>query len=348
MGLRETLRLVQGANALAETQSGGGRVGIRSPWTQGQLSKVVWSDILGSDELPVTRAEAMSVPAIKRARDMLCVDIARLALKAYRGAEELATQPAWLYRTNGRTSPQHRMLWTVDDLIFGGWSLWAVERGSGKAITDGMRIPPSYWDFGDDDEILIGGEPVDEDQVILFPGSHEGILNSSGRTVRGARKLEAIWVSRAARPIPAAELHQTNQTEMTQTEIDNLVDDWTEVLDDSEGGVAFTPWNIELKPHGEGSSDLIIQGRNAAAIDGARAVGVPAALVDASNVNSTLTYETMQGRNLEYIERSLSLYTTPIEAVLSMDNVTSRGTRIAFDTSTLSGPFQTTGTPTED
>jgi hypothetical protein len=348
VGFRETLRLVQGANALSE-QPALGRIGIRSPWQAGQLSKVVWSDILGSDELPVTRAEAMSVPAIKRARDMVCADIASMQLKAYKGADEVATQPAWLYRSKGRTSPQHRMIWTVDDLIFGGWSLWAVERATGGAIVDGLRIPPALWSFGDDDEVIVGDEPVTEDEVILFPGLHEGILNSSGRTIRGARKLENIWATRAARPVPAAEAHQTNQAEMTQTEIDDLVDDISEVFEDAEGGVFFTPWNVELKTHGgEGSSDLIIQGRNAAAIDGARSVGVPAALVDASNVNSTLTYETVQGRNLEYIERSLKIYTLPISAVLSMDNATPRGTRIAFDTSTLSGPFQTSGTPTED
>lgn len=346
MGFKETLRLINGANALAETSAG--QIGIRSPWQAGQLSKVIWSDILGSDEMPVTRAEAMSVPAIKRGRDMLCADIASLLLKAYRGADELPTQPPWLYRTSGRTSPQHRMIWTVDDLIFGGWSLWAVERTSGGAIADAMRVPPALWSFGDDDQILIGDQEVTEDQVILFPGLHEGILNSSGRTVRGARKLEAIWVSRAARPVPAVELHQTNQSEMGVDEINDLVDAVSDVMEDAEGGAMFTPWNIDLKPHGEGSTDLIVQGRNAAAIDAARAVGVPAALVDASNVNSTLTYETLQGRNLEYIERSLKLYTLPIASRLSLDDVTPRGTRIAFDTSTLSGPFQTSGAPSED
>lgn len=345
MGIRETLRLVQGANAL---QEGGASVGIRSPWTVGQLSTVVWADILGSDELPVTRADAMSVPAIARARHLLCNNISSLPLKTYRREQEVANGPAWLYRTNGRTSPQHRLMWTVDDLIFGGWSLWAVERSGAGQITDAARVPPSMWDFGEDGVILIGGKEAGELDVILIPGYHEGILNFAGRTVRGARKLESLWANRAARPIPAVELHQTNQGEMTDDEVTDVLDAWTEALDDGEGAVGFTPWNIELKPHGEGSSDLIIQGRNAAAIDSARAVGVPAAMVDASNVNSTLTYETMQGRNLEYVEHSVSLYTNPIAARLSMDDVTARGTRIAFDTSSLTGTFAPAGAPTED
>lgn len=346
MGIRETLRLVQGANALNE--AGRGSVGIRSPWTVGQLSTVVWSDILGSDELPITRAEAMSVPAIKRARDLVCTDIASMALKAYRKDAELGTQPAWLYRTNSQTSPQHRMAWTVDDLIFGGWSLWSVDRASSGQIGDGVRVPPSMWDFGEAGEVLVGGEPVPDGQAILIPGLHEGILNSSSRTVRGARTLESLWVARAKRPVPAVELHQTDQNTLEDDEIRDLVDDWSDALDAEGGAVAFTPYNIEVKPHGEGSSDLIVQGRNAAAIDGARSVGVPAALLDASNVNASLTYETVQGRNLEYIERSLKLYTLPIAARLSMDDATTRGTRVAFDTSTLTGPWQAAGAPTED
>ena len=78
-------------------------------------------------------------------------------------------------------------------------------------------------------------------------------------------------------------------------------------------------------------------------------LGLPAAMIDASNVNSTLTYETMQGRNLEFRDYSLALYTGAIAARLSMDDVTPARTRIGFDSSELIAPAPTpTGPTTED
>lgn len=350
MPLASTLRLLRTAAAASEAGLLGasGSVGARSPWQGGQLSKVVWADVLGSELLPVTRAEAMSSPAIARARHKVCSRGGRLPLVALEVDEPLAPQPDWLTATAALTSPFHRILWTLDDLVFYGWALWCVDRDDADAITDAYRVPAEWWEFDPDSSgVLVNGDPLPAEQTLLIPGPHEGIVNFASRSVRGSRKLEDLWVRRVVNPVPAVELHQTDNTPLDDEEIGGLVDDWAQALEQNGGAVAYTPHNIDVKTHGQAGHELLVEGRNAAAIDAARNVGVPAAMVDASNVNSTLTYETLQGRNLEFAE-DLAMYLDPIAARLSLDDVTPPGTRIAFDTSTLTGPWSPTGPATKD
>lgn len=339
MGLKRALRLIDGATALAD--AGGittdGRVGIRSPWTNGQaLSKIAAADILGLETNVASRSEAMGVPAIARGRHKIVTAAQKCRLVTYRRNVEVPNGPAWLYRSKTRVSPQHRIVWTVDDLIFYGWSLWGVERNDAGAITDAARIPPEWWTFGDAGEVLVtipGTEqtPATDESVILIPGFTQGILNTNPRTIRGARELEDQWASRANNPIPAMELHQTTDDELEDEEITALVDGWSDALSGTGGAVAYTPKSIEAKPHGQASSDLYIEGRNAASVDAARILGLAAADLDASGVNSTLTYETTEGRRGQFVDETLPLYLDAIGARLSLDDVTPMGTRIAFD-----------------
>ena len=350
MGWLDTLgRMLRSGTATSSTS---GTKGIASPWATGTLTQVVWRDILGTEALPVTRAEAMSIPALARARHILVTDAARCPLEVYDGKTKATVphQSSWLQRTNLPTSPQHRMVWTVDDLVFYGWSLWIVQRDDHGAIADAARCPIEWWKFADGGGVQIGEDKVDPEAVVLIPGFHEGVINSHPRTVRGARELETQWAERAANPIPALELHQTTSDTLAADEQTQLVDNWKQALSDNGGAVAYTPSSIKLETHGEAGNDLLIEGRNAAAIDAARAVGVPAAMVDASNVNSTLTYETLQGRSLEYVDRSLSLYLGPIEARLSLDDVTTLGTLVRANVSAVSAlpPPATVGAITED
>lgn len=332
--------------------------GLASPWSSGSLTPVpaqVLADIYGAQAaLPVGRTEAMSVPAIARARDILVSDAARAPLEALDAAGQLVATP-WLQGSASGVSPQHRIVWTVDDLIFHGWSLWAVQRDENDAIADAVRVPVEWWKFGEGGQVLVrsgSGQidaPADAASVVLIPGFHEGLVTRGADTVRGARTLERLWINRAANPVPATELHQLSQDPVDDAEVTKLLTGWRTALQAEGGALGFTPNSVELRTHGEASTDLLIQGRNAAAIDAARQVGVPAAMVDASNVNSTLTYETLEGRGGEYLERSLPLYLGAVEARLSLDDVTPAGTRVRANLSALTALVQpATGHPTED
>lgn len=323
---------------------------LSSPWVTGSLQPIVWADIFGADALAVmTREAAMSVPAMARARGLLTTSVARSPIHVYRGTEQLTEDPPWVSRTDGVISPFIRMLWTVDDLLFTGWSLWAVARGA-----DGMplrmdRVERSLWYIDTDGTVMVDATPVDPSTVVVIPGPHDGVLNTGRRTLTTAAELEQAVANTARSPVPAIDLHQTTDVEMTSTEKQDLIAGWVAARRGDNGGVAYTNSAVEARTLGQPVESLIIEGRNASAVDVARMAGVPAALIDATNAGASLTYETTEGRNAEFLDYGVLPYMLAVSGRLSLDDVTPRGTRVAFDVTELTGPLPTaTGPTTED
>jgi hypothetical protein len=319
---------------------------IRSPYTTNALTAIVWNDLLGETIHPVTRAEAMAVPAMSRSRHILCGFGARAPLRVYDQEEELDPQPAWTYRTDKTTMlpPFHRMLWTIDDLLFSGWCMWAVGRSDERrgdelpgVVLDCARVPIDWWDFDDDGTVQIHDREIPYDDVILIPGPHEGVLNFAAGSLRHASRLLRASTIAAETPIPNVELHDVGDKQLTDDEIDTLIGRWSAARQGSNGGVAYTSRGIEAKMHGERNAPLLIDGRNAAAVDIARHASLPAASIDATLDKSSLTYETTEGRNGLVIDYGVQLYLDAIAARLSMDDVVPRGQRVGFDLETITG-----------
>jgi len=323
-----------------------------SPWTPSTLpNNVVFADIYGQPDLLVDRTQAMSVPAIAKARHLVCTTLSRQPLRQYRDAVEVKAQPAWLYRTNTQTPPQLRMLQTLDDVFFYGWSLWAVERGSEGQVIDATRVPQDRWDFDDRGRVMVDDGYVSNEQVVLIPGPFEGVLAAGARSISGALALEAQWTSRVKNPVPVTELHNNDANEpLAPDESKALVQGYNDNRRNSPDGMTvYTPANIDLRVHGDTAVNLFVEGRNAIALDVARLTGIPAVMLDASQVSASLTYNTTeQGRN-DFVDALTNMWAAPIEARLSMDDVCPRGTRVAFDLSNLLAiPQATTGPATED
>lgn len=345
MGIRSALRLVDAAGDP-------GSPGIASPWATGSLSTIVWSDVFGElDTLPITRAEALAIDAVARARDLLCSTIARCPLAVYRGDVELTgtDAPSWTYRTDTDVPTYHRMLWTVDDLLFTGWSLWSVRTGADGQILDAARVPRELWSFDTTGRVQYDGQLVDAGTVRLIAGPHEGILSRNARALRSAAALDRAYLSSASSPTPDVELHQSDGMPLTRDEIDQLLADWRTARAAPGGAVAYTPAGIDVKTHGQTSEQLLIAGRNAAAVSVARICGVPAALLDATSAGASLEYETVDGRNRQFLDYSIDLFMSPVEACLSTDAWVPRGTRVGFARSVLTELGDPgTGTETRD
>lgn len=306
------------------------------------LNSVVWPDLIGVENLPLQRAEAMTVPAVARARRLLCATVARLPMHAYRGDDLLGDQPRWTDRTDGPLSPFHRLLWTMDDLMFYGWSLWGVRRDFDGVVIAADRVAYDRWSFDAAGRIEVDGELVADSSVILIPGLDEGLLVFAARTIRHASALIRAATVAAETPSAQLELHQTNDAPMTDDDISQLVSAWAAARRGTNGGVAYTNSGIEVKEHGAASEHLLIEGRNAAAVDVARAAGIPASLIDATGPSASLNYETASGRNVEFVDYGLAPYLSAISARLGMDDMVPRGVRIQFDlsdfTSAAAGP----------
>jgi hypothetical protein len=322
---------------------------IASPWSSGELERVLRDDVFGPD-VPVlaTRASAMRLDGIARGRNKIVTACSGMPLKLAKGDGFVPDidQPTWLYRTNGAI-PQHKIAWTIDDLIFYGWSCWWRVNGTDGFPLSTVRINQGDWTVTADNRVEVNGIEATPDQVILIPGFHEGILNFGRDVLADARSLYDIVRDRLRNPSATTELHQVGGRELTNTERDDMLDHWRAARQKPGGTVGFTNKDIQLIEHGAAAeSTLLIEARNAAAVSQARLLGIPAGVLDATTPKASLNYETKTGRNEEFTD-DLELYLRPLEARLSMDDVVPSGSRIRFDRTDFTTPSPSPSGATE-
>jgi hypothetical protein len=332
------------------------------------LEQVAFHDVTGEFLNVMSRAAAMRVPAVARARHLTVGAVAQAPLVALRLDQPVTPQPQWMFGTDGQLgdlplpecrrlgltaqSPHARMLWTVDDLIFHGMSLWYATRVAADAAGSVRparmtRIPWDYWDFEQGQFVDQDGQALEQSRCVLIPGPHEGILAFGERTVRIAADLEQTAADVAQRPF-RLELHQTTDTTLSATDRREIVAE-TRLALAANDGILFTNAAIETKDHLLTSEQLLIGARNGSAVDVARLVSTPAALIDAATEGSSMDYTNLDHRNQLWLDFGLSFYMDPIAARLGMDDVLPSGQRAAFDTSDLTATTAAaTGYPTED
>lgn len=325
-----------------------------SPWSEsGDLNRIVVEDILGAQTPLNTRSAAMRIPAVARARNLIVSTIARCPIRTYRGdVEQPDASAPWTLRTGSATSWQHRNAWTVDDLIFFGWSCWyRVNSESTGFPLYADRINQDAWHVNGDNQVVVDGVPQDPANVILIPGFHEGVLSFGVDALADSRRLLEVVRDRIENPVPALDLHQTEGADLNTDERKELLDGWRSARRAKGGGaVGYSSKAIDVRELGTGAgSDLLIEARNAAALDLARLIGVGASRIDATAPKASLNYETTEGRNQELVDFDLALYMTPIAGRLSLDDVVPEGARSAFDTSEITALVpSTTGPNVED
>lgn len=306
---------------------------VASPFSDGELTKLVWSDVFGTKYIPMSREEALSIPAVSKARMLICGTISRLPLRVLNkdGLLPDEQQPSWTYRTDGQLSPYLRMTWTCDSMLFFGSALWQVQRGS-----EGQLLTAEFVDFSDwkleDGVIRIYDEPMRPEQYIYFPGPIEGILDRAVRTLGEARDIAQAVANRIKSPAPVTEIHGTDNQTWNAEEAQELVRGYNAHRSDPDGVTVATPPDIELKLHGiDGDATFMTEGRNASRLDIANHFGIPAALVEGATDGTSYNYENLQGRNQELLD-GLSQWVEAIQGRLSQDDVVPRGQRVRFDT----------------
>lgn len=300
--------------------------------TNDQLAEFTWAQLFGTDspDLALSRAQAMQLAPVARARHLICSTGARLPLEVLgRDGSELDPQPSWLNPWQPDGLPAfHRMLWTLDDLLFYGHSVWQGELGADGFPLRMDRLPMDAWQLQDGRLTDADGQPLPARGTVYIPGPHEGILTFAQESMRLARDLSTAAREQAARPF-RLELHQTSDAALSRAERRELV---TEARDSlrTNGGVLFTNPALEAKVHQLNAGDLITSGREASARDLARHADVPAGMVDAP-AGDSMTYATVASRLREFLTFGLASYVTAVTARLSMQDVTPRGTSVVAD-----------------
>jgi hypothetical protein len=316
------------------------------------LVPVVLSDMFGDelppDSIPLTRAEALTVPAVAAAQQTLVGTFGGLTLTASGGAAD-SVQPRWLTNTDRNTQSAYlRLTRTLADFMFLGFSLWRCNPGSDGFPLGAWHVPFGKWEFDDRDTILIDGEPVDEAEIIFFESMVPGVLNISTRTLHAAIEIERTIAERARVSVPLTTLENTGSDDLSPEEVTDLLEQYKAARASRDGStVSYIPSGLKLGVLEDPESAWLLEARNAIVSDVAKFTGIPSTQLEGTSSVDSLTYNSALAQLAALTTQTAALYLDPIEARLSMGDVTPNGQTVKFDRSPLTAMVAASATKTQ-
>ena len=288
-----------------------------------------------------TREQAMSVPSVARARNIICSTIGSLPLETYNHftKEHLDPQRV-IMQPDPRVAGSAIYAWIAEDLLFHGVAYGQVldsyAASDNSRVRAWTRVAPDRVTYNlnaNQTEItsyMVDGMHVPAtglNSLIVFSGLDEGVLNRAGRTIRAAQELEKAAELYAKEPVPTMVL-KSNGTNLTPERITKLLESWKVAR--STRATAFLNADVELNALGFDPEKLQLnQARQYLATEIARAVGIPASFLSAETTSMTYSTTVMERKAL--IDFSLRNIITPIEQRLSAADFVPNGVEVRFD-----------------
>ena len=290
-----------------------------------------------------TREQAIQVPAVKRAKDIIAGTVASLPIEIYdRFTGAHIEAPRVINQPDPNVPGSLIYALTASDLFFYGNAYWQVTEA--YAATDGgrvraatyipyNRVTPQYNSTG----TSVIGYYVDSKPVpmsglgslVVFYGLNDGLLYTAGKTIRAALALEQAAESYAREPMPMMVL-KSNGTNLTSERVSKLLEAWSTARANKKS-TAFLNADVTLETLGFDPKNLQLnEARQYIALELSRACGIPAHFLGAEVTSMTYSNTLQERRAL--VDFSLRPILTAIEQRLSMsDFIPSTTQRARFD-----------------
>ena len=285
-----------------------------------------------------TRQQAMAVPTLARARNIICSTIASLPLEQRIKVSGVRVEPnRVINQPDSRVPGSAIYSYIAEDLLFHG-----VAYGQVLAMYADGRI--QEWTRVSPDRVVqtlnalqteITAYQVDGSYVpsagvgslVVFNGLDEGLLSRAGRTIRAAVALENASETFAKEPVPMMVL-KSNGTNLTSERIGKLLEAWRVAR--LNRSTAFLNADVELQALGIDPDKLqLVQARQYVALELCRAAGLPAWFASAEQTSMTYSNAISERRSL--VDFSLRPVLTAIEQRLSMPDFVGQGNEIRYD-----------------
>jgi HK97 family phage portal protein len=284
------------------------------------------------------RQQAMAVPTLARARNIICSTIASLPLEQRIKVSGVRVEPnRVINQPDSRVPGSAIYSYIAEDLLFHG-----VAYGQVLAMYADGRI--QEWTRVSPDRVVqtlnalqteITAYQVDGSYVpsagvgslVVFNGLDEGLLSRAGRTIRAAVALENASETFAKEPVPMMVL-KSNGTNLTSERIGKLLEAWRVAR--LNRSTAFLNADVELQALGIDPDKLqLVQARQYVALELCRAAGLPAWFASAEQTSMTYSNAISERRSL--VDFSLRPVLTAIEQRLSMPDCVGQGNEIRYD-----------------
>lgn len=319
---------------------------LSSPLTLSALDPAIASAFgLNTASDHVSRREAMSVPAVRRARSIIAGTIGTFDWQQLRG-DEVVSSPL-LTQPDPNATAQWVYTWTVDDLMFGGVAWWFVTardfRGYPVAAVRVARERVAVQFEGGRWRAYLDGREVPDRDLIRFDGPDEGILATGATTLRTAIMLEQATRRFARLDVPLGYLTPAEGAKNLSTapgsaglgedddrsEVDLLLDTWEDARQSRTTAYLNTATRYETVQL-DARQIQLAEAKQEQAAEVARMCNLPPRYVNAPQA-SGMTYATTEGDRRELYDLTLRQYATAIAQRLSMGDITPHGNRVAPD-----------------
>jgi HK97 family phage prohead protease len=313
-----------------------------SPMPIDQAVRLMWNRY---GTVNVNRAEALSVPAVRRGRNEICA-VATLPL-VQRNAAFVQVASPFLAQIDPNVPNVVTLSQTFEDLIFEGIGWWQIT----QKLADGFPLYarrldpatvsldppkdrpaplPSGWDPRDV-PVYVEGKIVPSTSVIRFDSPNPGLLPGGGaRAVKRALLLDALAAMYAEDPRPMDYFTPADGIDPADVgAISDILTDWREARRLRTTGYvpAALKYNVVDAPS---PADLqLAELQKAASLDVANLIGVDPE--DVGVPQTSRTYANITDRRTDKINRLLGPYMAAITQRLSMGDVTPRGNAVEFD-----------------
>lgn len=293
-----------------------------------------------------TRQQAMQIPTISRARDLICSLIGCLEFHQY--AKQWVNDDyedvdlpddVWFHQPDPNVTRSFLLSWTTDDLIFYGRAFWIVTSRLGNGFPNSFTwIPASnvqtrdqagpLW-YGPSKEIYFNGFRLDPNDVVQFISPIQGLLSAGARAIRTNINLDTSAERFARNQTPAGVLKQTEGEPLSAEELSEMAAAFASARNNN--AIAALNQYVDWKESYMDPSKLqLTEARTYQALEMARVANIPPYLVGAPT-GSGMTYQNSQQARQDLYLFGAKPYAECISQTLSMNNVTPRGRYVYLD-----------------
>lgn len=293
------------------------------------------------------RAAAMQVPAINRARDLICSVAGSTYLEMYTEAWDSAEgdmvktpmKPKnWLRQPDPAIPYVTFMEWLVDDLLFFGRAFVLITSRDEQGYPDSFtRLPaamvtcrdqPGPVFFAPSNQVYFQGGQIDENELVQIISPVQGWLYSSENTIRTAIRLEESRMRNAESAMPSGVLKQTGGEPLSAQELQDLSAAFNSARRLNQ--TAALSQDLEyIETKALPDNMLMVESSRFQVEELARLTNVPSYLLGASI--GSYSYTNSRSAKEDLYLFAARPYLNVIAATLSMNNVLPKNVFVEFD-----------------
>jgi hypothetical protein len=290
----------------------------------------------GSIEPRISRSEALQVPAVLRARNLIAGTLARLPVHVRDKKREIVSATSLLDQIDRDVPNVVVFANTYEDLLFEGISWWRVtERnfqgfptycehvGTSRVMIVGWS-PPVNGVGPTGGKVYIDGRPIPDEDVIRFDSPNPPLLVHAARAIRTCLVLDTAASNYAKDPVPLGYFTPKEGLRPKEDDaaIQTLLNKWQQAVRRKVWGYIGAAWELKTLQFNAEQIQLAEQ-RQHAVLEIARAAGVDPEDLGVSTTSRT--YQNSEQRRQDLIDFTMAHYMAAVEQRLSMNDVLPRG-----------------------